>query len=108
MTWENNVYDDPGKFGLAIVAEVNRADSYEFDMFVVWRRVEDGRLLYAEDSGCSCPSPFEDHKLGDLKEFTMDAFDGWLADSYRQPEVSRVRGFKSAVREALNGDRGAV
>lgn len=54
-----NIYYDPEKFGLEQVAEIDFSDGYyQFDYLVVWKDKDD-RLYYAEDSGCSCPSPFE-------------------------------------------------
>ena len=53
-------YNEPEKFGLTFVAEVDDKDaSYSFNKMVVWRRDSDGKLFWAADSGCSCPSPFE-------------------------------------------------
>lgn len=45
---------------------------YSFDIIGFWVRKSDGQVLYATDSGCSCPSPWEDTKVGDLKETTAD------------------------------------
>jgi hypothetical protein len=53
-----NIYYSPEAHGLTLVAEVDFADSYDFDKTVVWKDV-DGQLYWAQDSGCSCPSPFE-------------------------------------------------
>jgi len=64
---ENDIYYDPEKSGLEIVGEVDFADSYEFDKFVVWREKETGRLGYAEDAGNSVASPFEDYTTDDLE-----------------------------------------
>lgn len=61
-----NIYYDPDKFGLEIVAEADFAGSYEFSMHVVFRK-QDGSLWYVHDSGCSCPTPFEDSGLNDLE-----------------------------------------
>lgn len=55
-----NVYYDPEKLGLEIVDELDYGASYEFDKLVVWRRKSDGELRWGTDSGCSCPTPFED------------------------------------------------
>lgn len=56
----SNLYSSPEKSGLRIFAELDDPNAcYSFDTFVVWERLEDGALLYATDSGCSCPSPFE-------------------------------------------------
>lgn len=64
-----NVYYDPEKFGLTKVAEIDTAGGYEFDITVVFRK-EDGSFWYAQDSGCSCPTPFEDHGLDSLTPVT--------------------------------------
>lgn len=78
-----DVYYQPDKFGLTVVHEIDDPNaSYSFDMLVLWRHA-DGRLFYASDAGCSCPSPFEDYtSLDDLTELTDDsfaAFEGALA-----------------------------
>ena len=60
-------YYSPEKFGLTKIGEVEYSPaSCEFDLLVVWRRDCDGALLYGEDSGCSCPSPFDTKGVGDL------------------------------------------
>jgi len=61
MCNENDIYYYPEKSGLEIVGEVDFGECYEFDKFVVWREKDTGRLGYAQDCGCSCPSPFEDY-----------------------------------------------
>ena len=68
-----NIYDNPEKFGLEIFVEHDDPNAdYSFNKFVIWEH-EDGRLFYAQDSGCSCPSPFEDcHKLKDLTELKKE------------------------------------
>lgn len=61
MGWSiPDVYYQPEKFGLTPVAEIEYSSGmYEFDTRVVWRH-SSGLLFTARDSGCSCPSPFED------------------------------------------------
>lgn len=57
--------------GLTLVAEHDFSDGcYQFDIRAVW--VDDkGRLFTARDSGCSCPSPFEEyHSVKDLERLT--------------------------------------
>jgi hypothetical protein len=56
------IYGQPENYGLEEVAELSLSDEpYEFDIRVVWRHEETGVLYTARDSGCSCPSPFEDY-----------------------------------------------
>lgn len=59
----SNPYYDPGDFGLEIVGNIDLAEpDYSFDMLVVWfDRRRSGIFYWASDSGCSCPSPFEDY-----------------------------------------------
>lgn len=86
----SNMYYDPEKFGLTIVGEIDRADSYEFDKFVVWRKA-DGSTWYCTDSGCSCPSPFEDEGINDLQPFSEEALRSWVsACDYRETSPVEV------------------
>jgi hypothetical protein len=56
-----DVYSNPEKYGLEIVGSVEWEDEpYQFNMTAVWRDRETGQLYWADDSGCSCPSPFEE------------------------------------------------
>lgn len=57
----NNIYYSPEECGLKIFGEVQKEPDYDFDKFVIWERLSDHHLFYASDSGCSCPSPFEDY-----------------------------------------------
>ena len=67
MSYDLNVYSSPGKFGLATVGEVEWGDAcYSFDLTTVWRDEVTGSLYYADDSGCSCPSPYENTSRNDL------------------------------------------
>lgn len=44
--------------------------NYDFDQSAVFRNTETGELFYATDTGCSCPSPFEDIRESDLTKIT--------------------------------------
>jgi hypothetical protein len=60
MSWDSNPYSSPEKFGLRTIGEAEFSDGcYQFDTTVVWQDIETGAFYYADDSGCSCPSPFE-------------------------------------------------
>jgi len=83
-----NVYYNPDKFGLTPVGEVEwSSGSYEFDMTVVWRK-PDGSLVYGEDSGCSCPSPFEGHGVNDLTSCTPASLQAHLEERNRYRDAS--------------------
>lgn len=65
-----NIYYSPENYDLKVIDELELDEPcWSFDTFVVWRH-SDGRLFYGHDSGCSCPSPFEDMTLDDLTEFS--------------------------------------
>lgn len=63
MSWGTpDVYYQPEKFDLVPVAEIDYSDGcYQFDLRVVWKHEPTGDCYTMRDSGCSCPSPFEDY-----------------------------------------------
>lgn len=72
MSYGNDPYSAPEKHGLTMLGEVDWDDEpYQFDMTAVWRDA-DGGLYWADDSGCSCPSPFED--LTSISDLTKGTF----------------------------------
>ncbi len=111
---DGTIYGNPEQWGLKVFAEVsNPALDYEFSMFVVWQD-KDSNLLYAEDSGCSCPEPFEGiASLGELgtiigadglKAF-FDALTSWgdhnNTDTYSGPCVVDTTEVRRKVREYM-------
>jgi hypothetical protein len=76
----STIYSSPEKYGLTTVGEIDYSDGcYQFDLTVVWRDAH-GRLFYGDDSGCSCPSPFEDMGLTDLTVCTFATLQEHLED----------------------------
>ena len=73
--YDSNVYYNPEKHGLEPVAEIEYSSGiYEFDTRVVWRQVDTGVLYTARDSGCSCPTPFEDiNGIAELERLDLAA-----------------------------------
>jgi hypothetical protein len=69
-----DVYYQPEAFDLEPVCEIDYSDgSYQFDLRVIWRHKPTGKLYTGRDSGCSCPSPFEDFtNIEDLDPFDAD------------------------------------
>lgn len=66
----NDVYYSPEKFGLTPLGDIDFSDGcYQFDLTAVWRDAT-GKLLWADDAGCSCPSPFESVGIDDLSTGT--------------------------------------
>ena len=64
MSWQT-VESDPEHFGLEHVATVEESLGWEFDRFLMLRD-RTGEYLWASDSGCSCPVPFEDIGVNDM------------------------------------------
>lgn len=85
-----DIYSNPSKYGLTTVFEVNVAESYEFDMLVIWKRT-DGSFVYATDSGCSCPSPFESTMESDL----LPASESDIREWFFKKRTSSGRGPKT-------------
>lgn len=75
MKFNENPYYSPELCGLELFYSIDTADSYEFDIFAIWKKLDDGTLWYDTDSGCSCPSPFDNCDHGhDLKPITKETF----------------------------------
>ena len=76
-----DVYYQPEHFGLTPIGEIDDPEAcYSFDKLVVWQH-DDGRLFWASDSGCSCPSPFEDYtSLDDLNDLTAETWNDFAED----------------------------
>ena len=75
MKFNQNPYSSPHLCGLEIFKSIDTAGSYEFDMFVVWKKLDGNTLWWDTDSGCSCPCPFDVSDHGhDLKSVTEDTF----------------------------------
>lgn len=91
-----NVYTDPEDFGLAVLGEIDWSDGcYQFDLTVVFHDLA-GIYWYAEDSGCSCPSPFDSVGLTGITRITslaqiqqhLERRAAESAESYQGPDRS--------------------
>lgn len=57
----NDIYYNPEEFGIETIGELElREPDYSFDILLVQRDIVTGKFYVNFDSGCSCPSPFED------------------------------------------------
>jgi hypothetical protein len=85
----HNIYSSPEAFGLRTIGEAEFSDgSYQFDRTVVWKDVETGAFYFADDSGCSCPVPFDDIGRADITKIErlqdlIDHLERRKAESYR-------------------------
>ena len=86
--YDRNVYYNPGASGLELVHTYDQDNlSYEYNTFIILRDVKNGNLFWARDSGCSCPTPFEDyyynengHNLNPITKETVDELERELKD----------------------------
>lgn len=105
--YESNVYYHPEKHGLKPIAEFEYSSgSYEFDTRVIWRHTS-GQLYMARDSGCSCPTPFEDYQgVTDLEPFDLSVIERELRDEstgdYRYITPQQAGEWMDALRVELN------
>lgn len=50
----------PENYGFEQIGDVDWSDGcYQFDLTTVWKHKASGSFYMADDSGCSCPSPYE-------------------------------------------------
>lgn len=61
---KTNLYYHPEAFHLHTLGMLEEPDmSYSYNILAVFRHVMTGRVFYAQDSGCSCPTPFDDFRF---------------------------------------------
>jgi len=106
---------EPAACGLDIIDQLDEDGlCYEFNTIMAWRDTETGKVYVAQDSGCSCPTPFEGFKkLSELTLIvnTLDAQAFVRAanpERYNSPEptfaMRDVMRFLSKIDAALRGE----
>lgn len=93
-----SIYYSPEDYGLTPVGCLAQDGlDYEFHILAIWKD-KDGNIYWEEDSGCSCPIPFEDcrfngpddHNLGTDLQALMAALDEFPA---HERDKGQVRGY---------------
>lgn len=105
MDYNDNIYYNPEKWGMSIFDSIDTAGSYEFDMFVIWQKQDDNTLWYATDSGCSCPTPFENiNSMRDLNQITADTLYNFEQElrNHRNLSEGDFRNMYNGVKAFLN------
>lgn len=101
MSYEKDVYFKPEASGLSIVGDVDFSDGcYQFDMTVVWQD-EAGQFFYADDSGCSCPSPFDGVEPKDLTPCNLLELQAHLEQRVEESSESERDENRAAVVDLL-------
>lgn len=65
-----NPYYNPEKLGLEMISFDEPNMSYEYNTLCFWA-TKKGKVYTASDSGCSCPTPFEDRHARDTRAEVM-------------------------------------
>ena len=91
MKFNGNPYYSSEQFGLKIIAEIDTAETHEYDMFVVWLKIDDGSVWYATDSGCSCPIPFDKADLQIITEHSYPNFERALESHYNIKKADVIK-----------------
>lgn len=86
MNFDTNPYYSPNECGLEIFEQIDTAGSYEFCMFVIWKKLDDDSLWYDVDSGCSCPVPFDNHRHN-LTKISKDTWYNFEQSLKNHPDI---------------------
>lgn len=94
----DNVYNSPEKHGLKIIFSNDIADSYKFNILVVFKSLYGGAYYFAQDSGCSCPVPFENfEKIDDLTPIERSNFEYFEQQAKRYLEPAQIQDIRRAI-----------
>lgn len=67
-----SLYYAPYEWGLEFVAShETKGEPYQFSLVAVFKDPVTGEYFWAQDSGCSCPVPFERHARESLEHLTL-------------------------------------
>lgn len=99
----SSIMYEPDKHGVQIVGQYDvREPNWSFDIVLVVKSIETGRVYAAFDSGCSCPIPFEDHYFpSDFIEVKEWADVRRLIEEHRREASPIPASFRNSVLGAL-------
>jgi hypothetical protein len=110
-SYDDNAYYNPEDHNppLETVAHFEAyTPEWSFDLFIVVREKGSGKLYAASDSGCSCPTPFEDHtwptdytEIKSWEDCKRELDRAFPVDGYRARKPHDA--LRRAVKEALRG-----
>lgn len=86
-----------------LVESVENYESYEWDAVGIFRRLSDGRLFWATDSGCSCNSAWEDATEADLEPLTVDALARLIERASVCDDITERQNFIRAAQAMVAG-----
>lgn len=95
-----NPYDDTKELGFEMIS-FDEGLSYEFNILVFLSNGK-GQIFTAQDSGCSCPTPFDGYdgdnqtdveqkleRIGSVEQ-AKQIFNTWNKDDNNEPHVSKI------------------
>lgn len=102
--YDQNVHSSPTSCGFDLVASLEDVEPYQFDITLLLRDHASGRFYVVHDSGCSCPSPFED--VTDMSDLTLVRTEQEVGDFIKSKmsssiPASDVLDFMRKVRDVL-------
>lgn len=84
--YDNMVVNNWRDLDLEEVVNIDWSDGcYQFDITLAYYQPSTGKFVWADDSGCSCPSPFEDYT-------TLDQFETGTVWQLRNHLYERLQG----------------
>lgn len=98
-----NVQQYPEKHGLTLIADLEFGGSWDFDTHLAFKH-ESGKVYYVQDSGCSCPTPFDDIAgTEDMELLTFEGFEGFRSHIMGLPDgtIGERYEFVQKVKAAL-------
>lgn len=97
-----NYYNHVLKSGeIEIIAECDPyEENYSFCIHLFVAKVDDKSLWYSEDSGCSCPSPFESSKFPDDFERIDTLQRLAVLEQSVEPDAGHAQEWRDCVAEA--------
>jgi len=106
-----NPYYHPEKLGLKMETLDEPDLCYEYNTLVFWT-LGNGRVFTAQDTGCSCPEPFERYEVETIEEFYKEVeqvespeaaqkiIEGWCKGYGKKPflDVGQIENHMIAIR----------
>ncbi len=99
----DTIQSNPEKYGFTLIAELEFGGSYDFDTHLVFMN-HLGLVYYVQDSGCSCPTPFDDiNGVDDMELITLEGFEGFRSHIMGLPDgtIGEKHNFVQMVKAVL-------
>ena len=109
MSFEFDIEDKPEKYGFEKVAQFDPSSGYDWSECRIWKHIEDDRLFWHADSGCSCNYFGQDigsvADLTVLNATTLIDLEKWVDDQDYTASLEERMAFKKQAGDLLNATR---